>query len=108
MIKKLLVAVPAILVALTLFAAPAFAHHKPDHYPPGCQPGFSEGRSSEAPGCQKHPGEGSSLSELRRIVQTLPGEASGITVGMISLGALGTFAAVLMVQHRRRLQALRR
>lgn len=108
MTRKAGSAVLLILAVLVLSAAPAFAHHKPDHYPPGCQPGFSKGRSSEAPGCQKHQG-GGSLSELRHLFRTSASEeAPGITIGMISLAVLGTFAVVLMVQHRRRLQALRR
>jgi hypothetical protein len=92
-----------LMMALLLTASPVWAHHKPDHYPPGCQPGFSQGKSADAPGCQKH--QPTSLTRL-------PGgdvgnEPGGITVGMLTVAGLGTFAVYYLSRQRRRFRALR-
>jgi hypothetical protein len=112
MIKKLLVAVPAILVALTLFAAPALASHKAGHqYPPGCEnepPPQARDHKCWKHGFSSPPESKASLENLRHVLDTsAPEQASGITVGMLML-AVGTLAVFLVVEHRRRLQALRR
>lgn len=90
-----------LVIALLVAAAPAWAHHKADHYPPGCQPGFSEGRSSEAPGCQKH-----QPTSFTRLPEAGAANEPGITVGMLTIGGLGVFAAYYLIR-RRRFQALR-
>jgi len=106
--RKMGTAILMMVAILVLSAAPAFAHHKSTHYPPGCQPGFSQGKSSDAPGCQKHQGTSSSLSDLREAFESVPAaEPFGITVGMLMVAG-SVLAVVLVVQHRRRLQALRR
>jgi hypothetical protein len=111
MTKKFLIAVPAILVTLLLFASPALARHRTDHqYPPGCDRGNPAPQSHK---CWKHgfsdpPESKASLTNLRHVLDTsAPEQGPGITIGMVMLaGSLLT--VVLLVEHRRRLQALRR
>jgi hypothetical protein len=85
-----------LMLALLLIASPAWAHHKPDHYPPGCQPGHSQGNSANAPGCQKH----QQPTSLNRPPVEQPQPA--ITAGMLTAAALGTFTVFYVLRHRRR------
>jgi hypothetical protein len=96
-------AILILLTALLLTTSPAWAHHKPDHYPPGCQPGFSEGKSAEAPGCQKH----QPTSLTRELGEGAGGEPTGITVGMLTAAAVGGFTVFYVMRQRRRFQAQR-
>ena len=93
-----------LLIPLVLAVSPALAHHKGDHYPPGCQPGFSQGKSAQAPGCQKH-----QPTSLTRVPGENTGsdEGGGVTVGMITVAGLGIFAVYYLTVRRRRLPALR-
>ncbi len=93
-----------LMTALLLTTSPAWAHHKPDHYPPGCQPGFSEGKSAEAPGCQKHQ---QPTSLTRRLGDDVANDPSGITVGMLTAAALGGFTVFYVMRQRRRFQTQR-
>jgi hypothetical protein len=115
MVRKWAVVILTILLALVVLAPPAMATHKAGHdYPPGC---FNEPPAhARDHKCWRHgfgtPPEGrTSLARLRRLMNrsfSQEADPSGISVWMIALVTAGTFSVVLMADHRRRAQALRR
>ncbi len=109
--------IAGMLLAVGLFvavaAAPAFATHKPGHHePPACQNAKGHGKDA----VQQHnkhcyPPESSSATTVNgkksSFSTTGHSAPAGITVGMLTIAGLGTFAVVLATRRLHRRVSLR-
>jgi len=119
--KRILV-VLTVMSLLLLVVGPAFAGHKPSHNPPPGQ-GGGPGGGNQTPSCtdgkgkhnkpqqNKHcyPGNTSSSNSAGRNASfaTEVPEASGLTVGMAAIVAVGALGLLVVARRRWTVRALR-